>query len=57
MIAYKGFNKGLVCRGYQFQPGENITEEANCAFTAQKTRLTVSPITVISRTPFTVSLR
>ena len=31
MIAYKGFNKGLVCRGYQFQPGENITEEANCA--------------------------
>ena len=31
MIAYKGFNKGLICRGYQFQPGENITEEANCA--------------------------
>ena len=31
MIAYKGFNKGLVCRGYQFSNGENITEEANCA--------------------------
>ena len=31
MIAYKGFNKGLICRGYQFHPGENITAEANCA--------------------------
>ena len=31
MIAYKGFNKGLVCRGYQFSNGENITDEANCA--------------------------
>ena len=31
MIAYKGFNKGFICRGYQFSPGENITEEANCA--------------------------
>ena len=31
MIAYKGFNKGLICRGYQFSKGENITEEANCA--------------------------
>ena len=31
MIAYKGFNKGLVCRGYQFTMGENITSEANCA--------------------------
>ncbi len=31
MIAYKGFNKGLVCRDYQFQMGLNITEKANCA--------------------------
>lgn len=31
MIAYKGFNKGFICRGYQFSLGENITEEANCA--------------------------
>ncbi len=30
MIAYKGFNKGLVCRGYQFHMGLNITEQANC---------------------------
>jgi len=30
MLAYKGFNKGLVCRGYQFQMGLNITEKANC---------------------------
>ncbi len=31
MIAYKGFDKGLVCRGYQFEMGENVTAEANCA--------------------------
>ena len=31
MIAYKGFNKGLIYRGYQFSKGENVTEEANCA--------------------------
>lgn len=31
MIAYKGFNKGFICRDYQFSMGENITEEANCA--------------------------
>ena len=31
MIAYKGFNKGFICRGYQFSQGENVTEEANCA--------------------------
>ncbi len=30
MIAYKGFNKGLQCRGYQFHMGLNITEKANC---------------------------
>lgn len=30
MIAYKGFQIGLVCRGYQFVPGKNVTEEANC---------------------------
>lgn len=30
MIAYKGFEKGLICRGYQFSEGLNRTEEANC---------------------------
>ncbi len=30
MIAYKGFSKGLICRGYQFQMGLNVTEKANC---------------------------
>ena len=31
MIAYKGFQPGLVCLGYQFKMGLNVTEEANCA--------------------------
>lgn len=31
MIAYKGFNSGLVCRGHQFVMGLNVTEKANCA--------------------------
>lgn len=31
MIAYKGFAPGLVCRGYQFVMGKNVTEQANCA--------------------------
>lgn len=30
MLAYKGFNPGLVCRGYQFKLGRNITDKANC---------------------------
>ncbi|MEA4848290.1 MAG: hypothetical protein VB106_13760 [Clostridiaceae bacterium] len=30
MIAYKGFNPGLICRGYQFVMGLNVTEKANC---------------------------
>lgn len=30
MIAYKGFEKGLVCRGYQFAMGLNRTDKANC---------------------------
>lgn len=30
MIAYKGFEKGLVCRGYQFAMGLNCTDKANC---------------------------
>lgn len=30
MVAYKGFNRGLICRGYQFVPGLNKTEKANC---------------------------
>ncbi len=29
-LAYKGFNKGAICRGFQFLPGKNVTEEANC---------------------------
>lgn len=31
MIAYKGFNPGLICRGYQFTMGLNVTDKANCA--------------------------
>lgn len=31
MIAYKGFDPGLMCRGYQFVMGLNTTEKANCA--------------------------
>lgn len=31
MIAYKGFAPGLVCRGYQFQMGLNVTDKADCA--------------------------
>lgn len=30
MIAYKGFNPGLICLGYQFHMGLNVTDEANC---------------------------
>lgn len=30
MTVYKGFNKDLTCRGYQFVPGLNVTDEANC---------------------------
>ena len=30
MIAYKGFCRGLVCLGYQFVMGLNVTEQANC---------------------------
>ena len=30
MIAYKGFHPGMVCIGYQFQMGLNVTQEANC---------------------------
>ncbi|RFZ77487.1 hypothetical protein DS742_18210 [Lacrimispora amygdalina] len=30
MIAYKGFSPGLVCRGYQFHMGLNVTDMANC---------------------------
>jgi len=31
MIAYKGFNPGLICRKYQFHMGLNVTDKANCA--------------------------
>jgi len=31
MIAYKAFDKGLICRNYRFVKGLNITEKANCA--------------------------
>jgi hypothetical protein len=30
MIAYKGFAPGLICRGYQFVMGLNVTDKANC---------------------------
>lgn len=35
MIAYKGFEKGLICRGYKFKMGLNVTEKAkakSCGF-------------------------
>ena len=31
MIAYKAFKPGLICRGYQFVMGLNVTDKANCA--------------------------
>lgn len=31
MIAYKAFEPGLICRGYQFKMGLNVTDKANCA--------------------------
>ena len=30
MIAYKAFDRGLNCRGYQFRMGLNTTDKANC---------------------------
>lgn len=30
MTVYKGFKKDLTCLGYQFVPGLNVTDEANC---------------------------
>lgn len=30
MIAYKAFKPGLICLGYQFVMGLNITDKANC---------------------------
>lgn len=30
MLAYKGFEQGLTCRGYQFSMGLNVTDRANC---------------------------
>lgn len=40
MIAYKGFHPGMVCIGYQFQMGLNVTEEANCRKTVSTVRKT-----------------
>ncbi len=31
MVIYKAFKKGLVCRGYQFHEGMNVTDKADCA--------------------------
>lgn len=30
MIAYKAFEPGLICRGYRFTMGLNVTDKANC---------------------------
>ncbi len=30
MLAYKGFDIGLICKGYHFKLGLNTTEKANC---------------------------
>lgn len=41
MIAYKGFLPGLICRGYQFRMGLNVTERPTAlimAFTVLRTR-------------------
>ena len=29
MIAYKGFEKGLTCRDYQFRMGLNVTDDCS----------------------------
>lgn len=31
VIAYKAFRPGLICRGYHFVMGRNVTDKANCA--------------------------
>lgn len=31
MIAYKGFRPGMICIGYQFQMGLNVTERPTAA--------------------------
>ncbi len=31
MMAYKAFEPDLICRGYQFKMGTNVTSDANCA--------------------------
>ena len=31
MLAYKAFEPGLICRGYPFHMGLNVTDKANCA--------------------------
>ncbi len=31
MTCYKAFEPGLICRGYKYRPGLNVTEKANCA--------------------------
>ena len=37
MLAYKGFKPGLVCLGYQFKMGLNVTDKANCRLTNEQT--------------------
>lgn len=47
MIAYKGMEPGMICRGYQLYMGRNTTPEANCqrnGFTAQQIQWTVCAI-------------
>jgi len=47
MLAYKGFKPGLVCLGYQFAMGLNVTDKANCRptdFIAQRTLWIACPI-------------
>lgn len=55
MIAYKGFQKDLKCRGFQFQEyGINETEKANCrqnGFHCEKTHWIVSVIIRIGKIP------
>ena len=55
MIAYKGFQKDLKCRGFQFQEyGINETEKANCrqnGFHCAENPLIVSAIIRIGKIP------
>lgn len=53
MLAYKGFHRGLVCLGYQFSMGLNVTEKANCR--ANGFHCAANPIDCLSYYPDTAN--